>query len=76
MLIPGHGAVATGADVAARFLQDRTYLDALRRPDPVHDPRLDPDATYGPDWLIPEHLAQHAWCLGRRPLDGSEPDAG
>ena len=76
VLVPGHGGVATGADVAARFLQDRAYLDALRRPEPVHDPRLDPDATYGPDWLIPEHLAQHAWCLGRRPLDGSEPDAG
>jgi len=62
VVIPGHGAVATGEDVATRFVQDRSYLHALRRPDPVRDPRLDPDATYGADWLIPEHHAQHAWC--------------
>lgn len=61
--IPGHGAVAKGGEVATRFAQDRSYLHALRRPGPVHDPRLDPDATYGPDWLIPEHNAQRAWCL-------------
>ncbi len=64
VVIPGHGAVATGEDVATRFSQDRSYLDALPRPDPVLDARLDPDATYGPDWLIPEHVAQRAWCLG------------
>jgi hydroxyacylglutathione hydrolase len=64
VVVPGHGAVATGEDVATRFSQDRSYLDALPRPDPVLDARLDPDATYGPDWLIPEHVAQRAWCLG------------
>ncbi len=64
-MVPGHGAVATGEEVAARFRQDRSYLHSLRRPDPVPDPRLDPDASYGPDWLIPEHLAQHARCLGQ-----------
>ena len=66
VLVPGHGAVATGENVATRFFRDRSYLHALRHPEPVPDPRLDPDATYGPDWLIPEHDAQRAWCLGRR----------
>ena len=63
VVIPGHGAVATGADVGTRFVQDWSYLHTLGGTDPGHDPRLDPDATYGPDWLIPEHHAQHAWCL-------------
>lgn len=66
VVIPGHGAVGTGRDVASRFAQDQSYLRALRRPDPVHDPRLDPDATYGPDWLIPEHHEQRAWCLAHQ----------
>lgn len=65
VVIPGHGAVATGEEVATRFLQDQSYLHALRLPHPVHDPRLDPDATYGADWLIPEHNEQRAWCLGQ-----------
>ena len=63
VLVPGHGAVTTGEEIAARFRQDWSYLRALRRPDTVNDPRLDPDASYGPDWLIPEHLAQHVRCL-------------
>jgi glyoxylase-like metal-dependent hydrolase (beta-lactamase superfamily II) len=66
VVIPGHGAVGTGEDIGTRFVQDWSYLQALRRTDPVHDPRLDPDTTYGPDWLIPEHNAQRAWCLRDR----------
>jgi len=75
VLVPGHGAVATGEEVAARFNHDRSYLHALRRPDPVQDARLDPDATYGPDWLIAEHDAQHARCLGRPGDQGPRPAA-
>jgi len=66
VVVPGHGAVATGEDVATRFTQDWAYLDAVRRSGPVHDHRLGPGATYGPDWLIPEHEAQHRWCVGQR----------
>ncbi|HUB20973.1 MAG TPA: MBL fold metallo-hydrolase [Streptosporangiaceae bacterium] len=45
VLVPGHGAVAEGAEVAARLAADRAYIDALRRgEDPV-------DARLGPDWL-------------------------
>ena len=73
VLVPGQGAVATGEDVSARFVHDRSYLHALRRPEPFHDPRLDPDATYGPDWLIPEHRAQRTWCLGQRTPEDSDP---
>lgn len=67
VLVPGHGAVATGADaVRSRFAEDRSYLEALIGPLPVRDRRLDPRATYGPEWLIPEHEAQREWCR-RRP---------
>ncbi len=66
VLVPGHGAVATGAEVAARFRQDRRYLQALPRRSALRDRRLDPAAAYGADWLIPEHEAQRAWCLTTR----------
>lgn len=69
-LVPGHGAVATSADaVRARFDRDRAYLRALSRSLPVHDERLDPRASYGPDWLIPEHEEQVEWCRHRYPGD-------
>jgi glyoxylase-like metal-dependent hydrolase (beta-lactamase superfamily II) len=48
VVVPGHGAVAEGPEVAARFAADRAYLDALRRgADPV-DARLDQDWLAGP----------------------------
>jgi glyoxylase-like metal-dependent hydrolase (beta-lactamase superfamily II) len=31
VLIPGHGSVAAGAEIAARFAADRAFLDAVRR---------------------------------------------
>jgi len=51
VLVPGHGAVAEGPEVASRLAADRAYIDALRRGgDPV-DARLGPDA----DWLAGPH---------------------
>jgi glyoxylase-like metal-dependent hydrolase (beta-lactamase superfamily II) len=42
VVVPGHGAVAVGPDVAARLDVDRAYIEALRRgEDPV-------DARWGP----------------------------
>lgn len=42
VVIPGHGAIAQGPEVAARFAADRAYLDALRQgEEPV-------DARWGP----------------------------
>ncbi len=48
VVVPGHGAVATGPEVAARLAADRAYLDALARGEEPVDPRLDQDWMSGP----------------------------
>src|SRR4029077_7221311 len=49
VLVPRHGAVAEGPEVAARLAADHAYIDALRRgEDPV-------DARLGQDWLSGPH---------------------
>jgi glyoxylase-like metal-dependent hydrolase (beta-lactamase superfamily II) len=49
VLVPGHGAVAEGPEVAARLAADHAYIDALRRgKEPV-------DARLGQDWLSGIH---------------------
>jgi glyoxylase-like metal-dependent hydrolase (beta-lactamase superfamily II) len=49
VLIPGHGTVAEGDEVAARLAADRAYIDALQRgEDPV-------DARLSRDWLAGPH---------------------
>jgi glyoxylase-like metal-dependent hydrolase (beta-lactamase superfamily II) len=51
VLVPGHGAVAEGPEVAARLAADRAYIDALRRGvEPV-------DARLAQDWLAGPHQA-------------------
>lgn len=40
VVVPGHGAVARGVEVAVRFEADRAYLDALRRGEEPADARL------------------------------------
>jgi hypothetical protein len=47
-LIPGHGAVAEGAEVAARLAADRAYVDALRRGEEPVDARLEQEWLAGP----------------------------
>jgi len=59
VLVPGHGAVAEGPEVAARLASDLAYIDALRRGEEPVDARLDQD------WLSGIHqsnleLARHA----------------
>jgi glyoxylase-like metal-dependent hydrolase (beta-lactamase superfamily II) len=49
VLIPGHGAVAEGREVAARVAADRAYIDAVRRDADPADPRLEQD------WLAGAH---------------------
>ena len=51
VLIPGHGAVAEGPEVAARVAADRAYIDALRRGEDPVDARLGP----GAEWLSGPH---------------------
>jgi glyoxylase-like metal-dependent hydrolase (beta-lactamase superfamily II) len=49
VVVPGHGAVAAGPEVAARLAADRAYIEALRRRDEPVDARL------GQDWLAGVH---------------------
>ena len=48
VVVPGHGAIAEGAEVAARLAADRAYIDALRRGEDPADARLDQDWLSGP----------------------------
>ena len=48
VLIPGHGSVTTGREVAARFAADHSYIDALRQGEDPPDPRLQQDWLAGP----------------------------
>jgi glyoxylase-like metal-dependent hydrolase (beta-lactamase superfamily II) len=50
VLVPGHGTVAEGREVAARLTADRAYIDALRKGEDPVDERL---ATH--DWLSGIH---------------------
>ncbi|MFI5690947.1 MBL fold metallo-hydrolase [Kribbella sp. NPDC051586] len=48
VLVPGHGAVAEGPELAARLAADRAYVDALRRGEDPADVRLEQDWLAGP----------------------------
>ena len=48
VVVPGHGAVAEGPEVAARLAADHAYIDALRRGEEPVDGRLDQDWLSGP----------------------------
>ena len=48
VLVPGHGAVARGPELADRFAADRAYIDALRRGEEPVDARLDQEWLSGP----------------------------
>lgn len=48
ILVPGHGAVAEGPEVAARLAADRAYIDALRHGHEPVDARLEQDWLAGP----------------------------
>jgi len=63
VLVPGHGAVAEGPEVAARLAADHAYIDAVRRGEEPVDPRLGPDATY--DWLSNIHQSNLEHARGR-----------
>jgi len=48
VVVPGHGAIGEGPEVAARLAADRAYIDALRRGEEPVDARLDQDWLAGP----------------------------
>jgi glyoxylase-like metal-dependent hydrolase (beta-lactamase superfamily II) len=56
-VVPGHGSVAEGPEVAARIEADRAYLDALRRGEEPVDARLEQD------WLAGPHRANQQLVL-------------
>ena len=60
VLVPGHGAVAEGPEVAARLAADDAYIGALRRGDEPLDARLGADA----DWLSGPHQSNLAQARG------------
>ncbi|MFG1644386.1 MBL fold metallo-hydrolase [Amycolatopsis sp. NPDC049252] len=59
VVVPGHGAVAVGPEVAARLAADRAYLDALRRGVEPADARLEQD------WLSVPHKANQEQARAR-----------
>jgi glyoxylase-like metal-dependent hydrolase (beta-lactamase superfamily II) len=63
VLVPGHGAVAEGPEVAARLAADHAYIDALRRGEEPVDARLGPNATYG--WVSDIHQSNVLQAQGR-----------
>jgi glyoxylase-like metal-dependent hydrolase (beta-lactamase superfamily II) len=58
VVIPGHGSVGGTDQLRARIDQDRAYVQALRDASVPADPRLDPAATFGSDWLPGLHERQ------------------
>lgn len=59
VVVPGHGAVGEGPEVAARLAADRAYIDALRRGDEPVDARLEAD------WLWGAHQSNLEQARGR-----------
>jgi len=50
VMVPGHGAVAEGPEVAVRLVADRAYIDALRLGEAPVDARMEEH-----DWLSGIH---------------------
>src|ERR687888_627127 len=59
VVVPGHGAVAEGREVAARLAAHRAYIDALRRGENPVDARLDVD------WMAGIHQSNLEQARGR-----------
>jgi glyoxylase-like metal-dependent hydrolase (beta-lactamase superfamily II) len=60
VVVPGHGYVAEGPEIAARLSADRAYIDALRRGVEPLDARLEQD------WLAGPHQANLEVAVTRR----------
>ncbi len=60
VVVPGHGAVAEGPEVAARLAADRAYIDALRLGEEPVDERL-----AAADWLSGPHQSNVKKARGR-----------
>jgi glyoxylase-like metal-dependent hydrolase (beta-lactamase superfamily II) len=67
VLVPGHGAVAEGREIAARLAADHDYIDALRGGEEPIDARLGPHAH----WLSGPHHSNLEQARRVRPSGGS-----
>ncbi|MFC9730685.1 MBL fold metallo-hydrolase [Streptomyces roseolus] len=65
VLIPGHGSVARGDEVRARFKLDRAYIEDLRDARDSRDPRV-VSPKPGWEWASSIHEGQLARNLARR----------
>lgn len=62
-IVPGHGSIARGAEVADRIALDRAYVEAVRDGREPDDPRLGPHAIH--HWMRDVHRGQAAAFAGR-----------
>ncbi len=60
VMVPGHGSVAKGPEVAARIAADRAYIEALRTGEEPVDARMDEH-----DWLSGIHESNVEQTRGR-----------
>ena len=60
VVVPGHGAVAEGPEVAERLAADRAYISALARGEEPDDARLGP----GGEWLSGPHRSNVKQATG------------
>jgi glyoxylase-like metal-dependent hydrolase (beta-lactamase superfamily II) len=70
VLIPGHGSIGRGDQVHVRILRDRAYVQALRDGGGPDDPRIDPSAEPGWEWVSNVHAGQ-----AQRLAERKEPEA-
>ena len=71
VVIPGHGSIGGADQVHARIDQDRAYVYALRDAHVLSDPRVDPLAKDGWDWVAGVHARQLQRLAQRNERDGT-----
>jgi hypothetical protein len=71
VFVPGHGSIGGADQVHARIDQDRAYVHGLSDAGVPGDPRVDPSATHGKDWLPGVHERQLAHLAQRSERDGT-----
>jgi glyoxylase-like metal-dependent hydrolase (beta-lactamase superfamily II) len=70
VLVPGHGSVGKADQLQTRIDQDRAYVQALRDPGVLNDPRIGPSATPGWEWVGDVHAGQLQRLAARTERDG------
>ena len=71
VVVPGHGSVGGADQLRARIDQDRAYMQALRAGKDPSDPRIDPSAKPGWEWVSDVHAGQVQRLRQRSEGDGT-----